>query len=74
MDDLLRPTEVAKMLGVSRAWVYRAAKEERIPHLRLGGDDGPLRFECAAIEAWLERARAAWLPSDTGAETLRRAS
>lgn len=74
MDELLRPTEVAKMLGVSRAWVYRAAKDGRIPHLRLGGDDGPLRFERAAIDGWLDRARAAWLPGDTGAAALRRAS
>lgn len=62
------------MLGVSRAWVYRAAKDGRIPHLRLGGEDGPLRFDREAIEAWLTRARAAWLPGDTGAEALRRAS
>lgn len=42
--DLLKPTEIAHCLGVSRSWVYEAAKAGRIPCVRLGGPDGPLRF------------------------------
>jgi predicted DNA-binding transcriptional regulator AlpA len=44
MRDLLRPVEVARKPGVSRTWLYDAAKSGRIPSVRLGGADGPLRF------------------------------
>jgi excisionase family DNA binding protein len=60
MDDvdgadlrLLRPGEVADLLGVSRSWLYAAAHEGRIPCVRLGGADGPVRFRRDALEAWL---------------------
>ncbi|MHB8695914.1 MAG: helix-turn-helix domain-containing protein [Solirubrobacteraceae bacterium] len=58
----MRPGDVAEMLAVSRAWVYDAAKTGRIPSVRIGGDDGPLRFVPADIESWLAEARAAWTP------------
>jgi len=63
-DDsaLLRPNEVARLLSVSRAWVYDAARTGRIPSVRLGGPDGPLRFIAEDLERWLADARAAWLP------------
>jgi excisionase family DNA binding protein len=54
--DLLKPTEVAARLRVSRSWVYEAAKEGRIPSVRLGGPDGPLRFLLDDVDAWLDRA------------------
>jgi excisionase family DNA binding protein len=60
--DLLKPTDVARRLGVSRSWVYDAAASGRIPCLRLGGLDGPLRFLPEDIENWLEHARRNWLP------------
>jgi excisionase family DNA binding protein len=44
LGELLRPGEVAVMLGVSRSWLYEAAKDGRVPCVRLGGPDGPLRF------------------------------
>jgi excisionase family DNA binding protein len=44
--DLLKPSEVAARLRVSRSWVYEAAKGGRISSVRLGGPDGPLRFLC----------------------------
>lgn len=69
---LLKPGEVAHSLGVSRSWLYDAAKAGRIPSVRLGGPEGPLRFVEADLVAWLERARAAWQPGDSAAETLRR--
>jgi excisionase family DNA binding protein len=59
---LLRPNDVAKMLCVSRAWVYQAARTGRIPSVRLGGEDGPLRFIEADIDEWLAEARAGWHP------------
>ena len=49
--DLLKPTEVAARLRVSRSWVYEAAKEGRIPSVRLGGPDGPLRFLLDDVDA-----------------------
>ena len=72
--ELLKPADVCVQLKVSRAWLYRAAADGRIPSLRLGGPDGPLRFEPHELEAWIERSRAAWRPGDSSAATLRRAS
>lgn len=59
---LLKPAEVAARLGVSRTWIYDAAKSGRIPAIRLGHEDGPLRFVAEDLECWLEEARAAWQP------------
>src|SRR4051794_12412890 len=61
-SDLLKPTDVALRLGVSRSWVYDAAKGGRIPCVRLGGPEGPLRFLRGDVEVWLDRARLDWLP------------
>jgi excisionase family DNA binding protein len=72
MQHLLRPAEVARVLGVSRTWLYDAAKSGRIPSIRIGGPDGPLRFVEEDIDRWLEEARAAWRPGDSSAATLRR--
>jgi excisionase family DNA binding protein len=61
-SELLRPHEVCRILGVSRSWLYQAAADRRIPHIRLGSDDGPVRFVPAEIEQWLENARRDWRP------------
>src|SRR4051794_28557406 len=60
---LLKPAEVAEELGVSRSWVYAAADDGRLPSVRLGGPDGPLRFVPEDLHRWLDEARAAWRPS-----------
>jgi excisionase family DNA binding protein len=62
LPTLLRPNDVARQFAVSRAWVYEAARTGRIPSVRLGGDDGPLRFVAADLEQWLAEARATWRP------------
>lgn len=67
MQKLLKPTEVADRLSVSRAWVYDAAKVGRIPAIRIGGEDGPLRFVAEDLEQWLAEARSRWTP---GARTV----
>jgi excisionase family DNA binding protein len=60
MDQLLKPSDLARRLGVSRSWLYDAAKAGRIPSIRIGGEDGPLRFVPEDIDRWIEEARAAW--------------
>jgi excisionase family DNA binding protein len=62
MQNLLKPTEVADRLSVSRAWVYDAAKVGRIPAIRIGGEDGPLRFVAEDLEDWLADVRSRWTP------------
>jgi len=62
MLSLLKPSDVARQLGVSRTWVYDAAKHGRIPSVRIGGEDGPLRFVAEDLDAWIEQARAGWTP------------
>ncbi|MHB1538408.1 MAG: helix-turn-helix domain-containing protein [Solirubrobacteraceae bacterium] len=59
---MLKPTEVAARLGVSRSWLYDAAKAGRIPSIRIGGEEGPLRFVPADLRRWIDEARAAWTP------------
>lgn len=59
---LLKPSEVAAQLGVSRSWLYDAAKTGRIPSIRIGGQEGPLRFVPEDIERWIDDARARWTP------------
>ena len=76
--SLLTPSEVALRLGVSRSWIYAAAKQGRIPCVRLGGDDGPVRFLEAELAAWLRRARTKRSPGgrspDETARTLKNRS
>lgn len=61
--EILKPNDVAEWLAVSRAWVYEAAKTGRIPSIRMGGEDGPLRFVREDVERWLDEARAGWSPA-----------
>jgi excisionase family DNA binding protein len=68
---LLKPAEVAARLAVSRTWLYDAAKSGRIPSIRIGGDDGPLRFVPEDIDRWLQEARSSWLPGRSPVATRR---
>lgn len=62
LPELLTPSEVAARLRVSRAWLYEAARTGRIPSIRLGGGEGPLRFVAEDVDAWIAEARARWTP------------
>ncbi len=73
-DDLLRPADVCRRLRVSRSWLYAAAASGRIPSIRLGGPEGPLRFVSEDVEAWMERARQGWQPAESSRQTLARAT
>ena len=55
--NLLKLVDVASHPGVSRSWLYEAAREGRVPCVRLGGADGPLRFSEDELTAWLEHGR-----------------
>src|SRR6185312_1851965 len=67
---LLKPTDVARRLAVSRTWVYDAAKEGRIPSIRIGGEEGPLRFHPDDVESWVNDARTAWKPGCSAQPTV----
>jgi excisionase family DNA binding protein len=62
MQPLLKPTDLARRLGVSRSWLYDAARAGRIPSIRVGGEEGPLRFVPEDIDRWIDEARAGWSP------------
>jgi excisionase family DNA binding protein len=46
-----------ELLNCSKSWLYRAVAEERIPCVRLGGDDGPVRFDEDELIAYIDRSR-----------------
>jgi predicted DNA-binding transcriptional regulator AlpA len=69
MRPLMKPSDLARELGVSRAWVYEGARTGRIPALRIGGEDGPLRFVPEDIEEWLLDARSRWRPGRSSVPT-----
>jgi excisionase family DNA binding protein len=53
MTPLLKPTEACGLLQVSRSWLYDSCARGIIPHVRLGGPDGPLRFVAEDLERWI---------------------
>ncbi len=69
MAELIRPGEVAKDLAVSRTWVYDAANAGRIPSIRIGGEQGPLRFVPEDLDRWIDEARKAWRPGGPSVAT-----
>jgi len=46
--------DVARLLRASTSWVYKAAERDQLPYIRIGA---MLRFEPAAIRAWLAARR-----------------
>jgi excisionase family DNA binding protein len=60
--NLLKPTDVARQLTVSRAWVYEATKDGRVPSVRIGGSDGPLRLVPEDLDRWMQEAREGLTP------------
>jgi excisionase family DNA binding protein len=53
-ERLLTASEVADILAVRESWVREATRAGHLPHLRLGRY---IRYEHAAIHAWLEDQR-----------------
>ena len=58
LDELLTVEDVAKLLKVSRSWVYEHTRSrgtrpsDRLPHLKLGKY---VRFQAAAVRAFLNQ-------------------
>lgn len=48
---LLRVTEVAQLLGISRSYAYEMVQRRQLPALRLGR---AIRVPLGALERWLE--------------------
>ena len=53
-EPLLRPDEVARMLGVRRSSVYEYVRTGRLPHVRVGRH---VRFLREDLEDWVRRQR-----------------
>ena len=49
---LMTAEDVAEMLGVPKAWVYRASREGRLPTVRLGRY---YRYQLDAIRTWVAK-------------------
>lgn len=58
LDELLTVDDVAKLLKVSRSWVYEhtrsrgTPRSERLPYLKVGKY---IRFDARAVRAFLDR-------------------
>jgi excisionase family DNA binding protein len=54
MNGLLKPADVQALLNVSRRLIYQMAADGRLPAVRVGGPDGPLRFKADVIESLVD--------------------
>lgn len=54
--NLLRPSEVGKMLGLSRATIYRLIADGEFPTVHVGQRKAT-RIEEASVDAYVERHR-----------------
>lgn len=59
---LLRPTEVAELLGISRSKVFAMLASEELPTVRFGR---VVRVPRGALDEWI-RDRTRWRPSARG--------
>lgn len=50
-DSLWTVDQVAEYLGMTRDWVYREVREERLPHFKVGARR--VRFRKDAIDRYL---------------------
>jgi excisionase family DNA binding protein len=52
LEQMLTADEVARMLRISRATLYKLVKKSKIPAWRMGSD---LRFSREAIQKWMQQ-------------------
>ena len=53
--DYLTVAEAAALWRVSVPTIYRRCADGRLPHIRFGGEDGPIRIPASAIQDPAER-------------------
>jgi excisionase family DNA binding protein len=53
MSPLLNAEQAAALLSVPKSWVLAQAREDKIPHVRLGRY---VRFDANALEEWARQA------------------
>ena len=56
MNNLLRPIDAARLLGVSRPTVLRLVRDEGLPAVLLSGGEGRrriLRFDADQLREWI---------------------
>ena len=53
-EPLLTAQEVADYLKISRPSVYKKARREGLPHMRLGITARDMRFRMSAVQRWLK--------------------
>lgn len=54
-QERLTVKQAAELLSVSIGTVYDLVHGDKIPHYRLGGSGGAIRFKRADLEAYLEK-------------------
>jgi excisionase family DNA binding protein len=54
LEELVKPSELCKILKVSKMWPYRMAKKGVIPYHKMGD---LVRFKRIDIEAYLQKTR-----------------
>ena len=52
-DKLIDAAEVAELLGMSKAWVYRKTREGHLPSVLFPGSR-VRRYRRSTVEAWIE--------------------
>lgn len=52
MTQLLNISELSEKIGFSKVTIYKWAKANKIPHVRMPGND--IRFNTQKIEEWIE--------------------
>jgi excisionase family DNA binding protein len=52
MNEVLTARQVAELLGLNRATIYKLAAARQLPHLRIGG---AVRFRREDVEAFVAR-------------------
>lgn len=51
---LMTVRDLAEYLSVSGSLVYKWVEQKQVPHYRLGGERGAIRFDSVQINEWLE--------------------
>lgn len=55
MEQLLTVKQIAEKLGYSVHGIYKMVEKSQIPHIKLPGKKGGVRFRMDTINTWLEK-------------------